>query len=509
MKIKSVTLKGFRGYRSRITIHFEDLCAIVGKNDIGKSTVLEALDIFFNDGKGCVKIDRDDINKGAAAEGDTEIEIAVEFIELPRSITIDATNSTSLEDEYLLTSAGTLHVVKRYPNAGKEKVFIRACHPTNPSCADLLLKKSTDLKKVLENIGAECADKTKNAELRKAIWLSQSDLALQEIDIDISKIDAKSIWDQLKAYMPLYSLFQSDRKNSDGDSEVQDPMRLAVKEIIEDPQIQRDLTSIAENVKRRLEVVASKTLEKLSEMNPAIAQSLDPKIPETGDLKWADVFKNVSITGDGDIPVNKRGSGVKRLILINFFRAEAERKKEQAGLRSIVYAIEEPETSQHPDHQRMLIEALVSLSRLESTQVLLTTHSPEIVKKLRFENIVLITGNEPENICNVKESELPYPSLNEVNYSAFGESTHEYHNELYGYIEAENELNNYKQGKPMRQYNQLQTDGASRLTSKTLTEYIRHQIHHPENDQNPKFTDIELQHSISEMRQYITASIRK
>jgi predicted ATP-dependent endonuclease of OLD family len=50
MKIKSVTLKGFRGYRSSTSIQVGDLCAIVGKNDIGKSTFLEALDIFFNEG---------------------------------------------------------------------------------------------------------------------------------------------------------------------------------------------------------------------------------------------------------------------------------------------------------------------------------------------------------------------------------------------------------------------------------------------------------------------------
>ena len=35
--------------------------AIIGKNDIGKSTILEALDIFFNDGQGAVKIDKNDI----------------------------------------------------------------------------------------------------------------------------------------------------------------------------------------------------------------------------------------------------------------------------------------------------------------------------------------------------------------------------------------------------------------------------------------------------------------
>ena len=51
MKIDSIKLKNFRGYRSETEINFNDLTVFVGKNDIGKSTILEALDIFFNDGK--------------------------------------------------------------------------------------------------------------------------------------------------------------------------------------------------------------------------------------------------------------------------------------------------------------------------------------------------------------------------------------------------------------------------------------------------------------------------
>lgn len=57
MKIKSIKLKNFRSYKEEIKIDFCDLTAFVGKNDIGKSSILEALDIFFNEGKGAVKID--------------------------------------------------------------------------------------------------------------------------------------------------------------------------------------------------------------------------------------------------------------------------------------------------------------------------------------------------------------------------------------------------------------------------------------------------------------------
>lgn len=118
--------------------------------------------------------------------------------------------------------------------------------------------------------------------------------------------------------MPVYSLFQSDRKNSDGDSEVQDPLKEAVKQIINDEELQQTLASVAEVVETKLKEVSSRTLEKLREMDPAVANSLNPVIPTADKLKWADVFKAVSISGDEDIPINKRGSGVKRLVLLNF-----------------------------------------------------------------------------------------------------------------------------------------------------------------------------------------------
>lgn len=50
MQIKSVIIENFRGYQTRQTIAFDQLTAFVGKNDVGKSTILEALDIFFNEG---------------------------------------------------------------------------------------------------------------------------------------------------------------------------------------------------------------------------------------------------------------------------------------------------------------------------------------------------------------------------------------------------------------------------------------------------------------------------
>lgn len=60
VRIKTVYIENFRGYKNRVDIDFETLTTFVGRNDAGKSTVLEALDIFFNEGKNIIKIEKDD-----------------------------------------------------------------------------------------------------------------------------------------------------------------------------------------------------------------------------------------------------------------------------------------------------------------------------------------------------------------------------------------------------------------------------------------------------------------
>lgn len=505
MKIKSMKIKNFRGYKEEVLIEFCNLTAFVGKNDIGKSSVLEALDIFFNEGKGTVKLDKDDINKHAVVEGNKEIYISVCFEELPENIIIDDSNETKLQSEFLLNTNGQLEIIKKYPNAGAAKVFIKAYHPTNPNCADLLLKKDTELRNIIHSENIECTDRVRKSIMRAAVWNNYiDDLQLEEIEIDVTKGDTKTIWDKLQYYLPLYTLFQSDRKNSDSDSEVQDPLKYAVKEILNQNELREKLSIIAREVEVKLTEVSDRTLQKLTEINSDIANSLNPVIPSVESLKWADVFKNVSISGDEDIPINKRGSGTKRLILLSFFRAEAERRNMESDNSCVVYAIEEPETSQHAENQKILIDALLALAESPNSQIIISTHSSNIVKALDFTNLRLITfENELKTISSVLPGQLPYPSLNEVNYLAFDDILEEYHNELYGFIDAEGYFESYKSGKPTISYNKIQRDGTIRNENITLTEYVRHQIHHPENTHNPRFTNEQLKESICLMRDFI------
>lgn len=47
MKLTKLILSNFRGYKDKTEVDFSDITTFVGKNDSGKSTILEALDIIL------------------------------------------------------------------------------------------------------------------------------------------------------------------------------------------------------------------------------------------------------------------------------------------------------------------------------------------------------------------------------------------------------------------------------------------------------------------------------
>lgn len=508
MKIHTVSISNFRGYKNPVSIDFSNLTVFVGRNDIGKSTILEALDLFFNDGKGTIKYEDSDITVASESK---EYTIGVSFSDLPQNVVVDDSFQTNLADEYLLNGEGELEIIKKYTGKKCVAVFVRANHPTHECCSNLHQKKKADLKKVIQENSINCENLNVNSIMRRAIWAHYKDnlsLAVSNLDITDGE-DTKKIWAKLSTYLPVYSLFQSDRQNSDKDSEVQDPLKLAVSQFFQDERLKATLNDVALQVEQRLREVADRTLGKIREMDPTVANSLRPVIPSSIDLKWAKVFDGVSLTADDGIPINKRGSGVKRLVLLNFFRAEAERRQEAGDGTGIIYAIEEPETSQHFANQKVLADALIQLSTAPNTQIIMTTHSGVIVKQLRYSNLRMVSEDENGNkvISPVHAGLLAYPSMNEVNYTAFGEVTEEYHDELFGYIFSQGWLNDYENGKPQRAYIRLKQDGTLRNETRTLTHYIRDVQHHPENTNNTKYTDVELAQSINEMRQYIESKL--
>lgn len=382
MKLKKVILHNYRGYSNLTEIPIDQLTALIGKNDIGKSTILDALEVFFNKGKMEVA-DRN------VRCGDSDVIIGCVFSDFPEEVLLDETVRTSLEREYLLNEEGLLEIRKHYSVSGKESVYIRANHPTNEPYDSLLQKKNTELKALIKSAGLqEQVNLTINSEMRAALWASLGDtllLSLREISAD--KDDAKNIWLKLAEYLPRYHVFRVEGPTTDDDAVAQDPMMIAVREAIEERS--EELAKIAAEIKDRVALVADRTRKKLGEFDPALASTLNPQFKK--DPTWDKAF-SFSLTGDEDIPLNKRGSGVRRMVLFSFFRAACEENLE--GNSDIIYAVEEPETSQHPDFQRIIIQTFTQMTENPHCQIIITTHVPGLAKMIPIESLRYITNGE-------------------------------------------------------------------------------------------------------------------
>ena len=401
MFLKEIVLQNFRGYRNQHRIPVDQLTAFIGKNDVGKSSIFDALAVFFDHPLG--KIDSSDICVHAGASG--ELRIGCVFKDFPDLITIDASSVTTLADEYLLNPDGALEIHKLFEFAEgslkKAKVYAVATHPTAKGFDDLLSKKNADLKKTAETVGIDdSVDKRSNAALRKAIWGCTNDLELELSHIQLDKEDAKAIWEQLSKYLPEYALFRADRPSTDEDSEVQDPFKVAIKQALE--EVQAELDEVKEKVKARTLDVANRTITKLADFDGTLSSQLIPTFK--ADPKWDGLFK-LSLTGDDEIPINKRGSGVRRLVLFSFFRAEAERLREEHKKGNIIYAVEEPETAQHPNNQRKVVEALQSIADSDGCQVMLTTHVPALASILPVDSVRYICKHDQNGreICTATD----------------------------------------------------------------------------------------------------------
>lgn len=406
MKLVEVKLTNFRGYANETSVLIDSLTVLVGRNDSGKSSILDALDIFFNEST----IERDDC---CVRTGATDVRISCVFEELPVSIVIDEQHATTLEFEYLLRADGRLEIVKTYDcSAARGKspnVFARCLHPSVDGIDDLLSLKLSELRTKAQQRGVDLAgvNQAAKAPVRRAIWEAAENLQATERDVSLKKESAKDAFDQIQKYMPIYALFKSDRASTDQDAEAQDPLKAAVKEAIR--RRESELNEVIADIKNELATVAARTVEKIREMSPDLANQLHPSVKNK---QWDSLF-TVTLTGEDDIPINKRGSGTRRLVLLNFFRAKAE-DVAQGRDTGVIYAVEEPETSQHPNHQLMLLDAFERLVEQGGCQVLLTTHTPTLARRVNQSSLRLITRQGVEPIIEYGSVEATLPKIVET-----------------------------------------------------------------------------------------------
>jgi predicted ATP-dependent endonuclease of OLD family len=166
-------------------------------------------------------------------------------------------------------------------------------------------------------------------------------------------------------------------------------------------------------------------------------------------------------------------------------------------LENTILLIDEPEVHLHPPAQINLLSELIEITNNKRNNIVFfATHSNYLIDKKNLDRSYQVI-KEDNHKTILKKIEKITSTYAEVNYEVFNIPTTDYHNELYGYLEdvAKAKLNTLEKDK---KWKNASRGGAEEDVS--LPRYIRHSIHHPENELNSIYTEKQLIKSIEILR---------
>jgi putative ATP-dependent endonuclease of OLD family len=246
----------------------------------------------------------------------------------------------------------------------------------------------------------------------------------------------------------------------------------------------------------------------------------DAKVKFDFNLPEAKAFftsTSIKVNDGTETDLKDKGSGMQRAFALAVIQIYAKfitkHESDTTKQKPLFFFIDEPEISLHPKAQKILMEALKAISK--DQQIFVATHSPYILREFSPSQHNIYIFNKANNKITFKQSTdfklfKFSPSWGEINYFAYDLPTIEFHNELYGVLQEQEmkysliEIDNFfETNGVVKDKDWTEVDkktGSPKIPYKiTLMTFIRNTIHHPENKENSNFTDTELRESIEKM----------
>lgn len=397
MKIAEVEISNFRTlYEAKIK--FYNVTSFVGPNGVGKSTVLYALDWFFNGGRAGM-LTPQDATYGHEQEN---IEVRVTFDDLND-------NDRAVLGKYVNAEVNTFTAWKIRTFAdGNER--LSANIKGYNLFTDLKVPNIavSDLKEKYKNIQLKYPElQLKNATTKKSIldelnrWESDNPDKLTNVPEELTtNFNGFNSNDALASRFK-FTLVRADLRANE---EASDSRNSLLSEIIEravdrksaDDRLINEFKTIQQNEKNIYDDVFGEPLKKLtckfnkvvSGYNTNRSVEIQPNIQEINPPKTTFTIKVND--GENQTPVTKQGHGFQRTVLISALQLLSEKDDDNANDNGVLcLAIEEPELFQHPIQAQVFASVLRKLADKPSNDVQVTyaTHSPYFLEEKHFEQI--------------------------------------------------------------------------------------------------------------------------
>ena len=373
MLISKITIKNFRGIDILENLEVSRINTFVGKNDSGKSTILRALDCFFDEKKFDVK----DVFKGKPEDEKTSIELS--FIS---PVEVD---DLVLDSEKFITIKKEFEIINEKP---KSNSYCKCFDFKEEKYQDLWNKKEEDLNILITEAGLTSEKSGRGKKNIVRIGQIKSHLSSAEREDRYNALgdfikNIQKTYEEIS--FPEYSLFDAEQDLSVDATNFQSQFKPIVSTYFETTKTKTE--EIEKGLKADL-AVEFEEIRKYMVKNISGLKKFNP----TTEFDWTKSFKkfdlNIEFDGDAfDVPISHKGTGFKRLLMVAYFEYLANKKE----AKNQIFAIEEPETFLHPSAQEDLLKSIIEIS--ETSQFFLTTHSPVFAGATNGADLVLVTKN--------------------------------------------------------------------------------------------------------------------
>ncbi|MGA5293501.1 ATP-dependent nuclease [Streptomyces koyangensis] len=393
VKIKRVCIENFRCLH-KVDVSFEDITSFIGPTGVGKSTVLRALDWFFNGEKG-VSLSDDDVH--SAAEG-SRISVEVEFDGL-------TDHDRQTLGRYAPDGAASLSIWRTWQN-GEDKITGKALafgsfEEVRKNERAMELRRAYDqLKDSDPSLGLPSAG-TKEKVLEAMLsWELANRDRLTEAEIEDTHFFGFAGQSRLAQLIDFVFVSADLRAYEETDDQKATALGRILDHAVDRSQANEQLGEIEENAHLARQEVHSKVYGPvLDEVSAALSAEVakfttgreiivTPTVQAPRPARTA--FQVRIRDGAAHTSVHRQGHGFQRALIIAALKYLADRRRPADGKRTLCLAIEEPELFQHPPQARTfakVLRELVATSPQGRTQVTYATHNPVFIDPKGYHQI--------------------------------------------------------------------------------------------------------------------------
>lgn len=398
MLLRHIHINNLYGVSAEVDIPIRNFNVMVGRNDVGKSTVLKALDLFLNN------------STPSSESSNSRTESSIVIIDLvfdpdSRKIIIDESISTTFEQEELLDENGNLRLRREWDVSmpkPKPNTFIFRKRYIDE---DFLLLPENKLIKLCEknNIPTRKANNEEfnNVEKRGKLreLFENNKIAFEyawEKLPSTGSTRAKQLNDAIKEILPRFEYFKADSSLSEADTAIQNYFR----DVAHKAMKEFGMDNLETSVKEQLVKVLGNITEKINKVVP-----FDEKVEPDINFDWSKVVKTGFQThGEVEnVPLKLRGDGFRRITMMAYFEHLAEENNPEST--HMIFGFEEPETFLHPSAQEQLFEKLFELNET-GYQVLISSHSPIIVASTNPKDLIHVRRHDGNAVYEANVSDL-------------------------------------------------------------------------------------------------------